>query len=277
MLKKIDLSGFQKDIILWKGKGSEQDIKPSTSPFIATGIDLNPYICKLYTDEIGNLPIINEYICYLLAKEFNLPLEEAVLVNVTDEVLTNSTELKTRGMKSNLGFALKWNKKANANVRQPAFERCTNINIIPMLLYFDQLILNQDRALNDGNLLFDSKQNKLVVIDHSHVFNLGEVWDVSSLAQDKDKWLVDNFDEKYYNMLRLYVDGNSPFNETMRLASQLTHDRIIEIVNSVPEEWEFEDTKKEALIEFLCYRNDHFSDIIQAIKPFCLNWKGGIN
>lgn len=273
MLETIEAIAFQKEIKL----GCSGYEYPLTKPFLVTAKDGNTYICKLFSEEIGNLPVTNEYVCYLLGLHFQLPLEDAVLLKIDDSIISSTPELRERNIQSNIGFALKWNQKANANVRRPALEICKNTDIIPTLIYFDQFILNKDRVLNDGNLLFDSKEKKLIVIDHSHVFENGEVWNDALFQRVKDKWIIDEFDGKYYNMLLPYIKGNNPFNNALKHAQSLTDEIIQNIIFSIPDEWRVPSDLKFALINFLCYRNKNSNKIVEAIAPHCPYWKGGVS
>lgn len=247
----------------------------STYPFIAM-VQSQGYVCKLYEEDLGNLHLINEYVCYQIAKILELPVPEANLIRFSDEIITSSDDLSKRNIKSTLAFGSKLINKVSANINPPLLDTCTNTDVIPTLVLFDQIILNGDRATNDGNLLFNTKTKELIVIDHSHVFEHGTIWNSITLKQVENQLLVGNFDKKYYRMLNRYIDGYNPFARTLQKLSMINERVVKEIVDSIPEEWELDSANSEALISFILHRLDLVPQILKAISVECPQWKGAI-
>lgn len=247
----------------------------STNPFIANTQN-ESYVCKLYESDLGNLHLVNEYVCYHLAKLVNLPIPEANLIRFTQDTISTSDDLSTRDIKSTLAFGSRLINRVQTNITPILLESCDNTSIIPSLILFDQIILNYDRATNDGNLLFNTKKRELIVIDHSHVFNVGTIWTEYSLSQCKDQLLVNNFQKKYYKMLNRYIYGHNPFGTVIDKISMIKLEDIESIVNSVPDEWEFDSTSANALISFIMHRLNLIPNILAAISDECPQWKGAI-
>lgn len=247
----------------------------STDPFIANTQN-QTFVCKLCEDHLGNLHLVNEYVCYHLAKLLGLPLPSASLIRFSDELISSNQDLSNRKIKSNLAFGSELVKKVQTNINPILLESCKNTNIIPNLILFDQLILNNDRATNDGNLLFDLKTKELIVIDHTHVFIDGTIWNEITLEQNKNQLLVDNFQMKYYKMLNRYIYGNNPFNDILKRISQVRKEDIKLIIDSIPQEWAFSPAHSAALTSFLLHRLSLVPNILKEISSECPQWKGAI-
>ncbi|GGG19394.1 hypothetical protein GCM10007425_12350 [Lysinibacillus alkalisoli] len=246
-----------------------------TKPFLAATEDGGIYVCKIQDDDVsGKLTVLNEYVCYCIGRKIGLPIPDAVFIDLT--ILT-SDDLKRidRETSSLIGFGSTYLKKVHNKVNSIALDQSVNHAIIPTLYLFDQIILNEDRAYNDGNLLFDFKNKQLIVIDHSHVFKNGLIWTISSLELHKDQLLVNNVDGKYYSLLTMYIKGNSPFQEALEKFALITPDFIESILHEVPLEWNISPEEKLALKDFLCYRLNLIPQILEGLRDYCPRWKGG--
>lgn len=234
------------------------------------------YACKFFDECSGNLHLINEFVSYKIAKLLNLPIPEANLIRVKKELLPNDPKDERNGkILSELAFGSKWIDRALPKVNPLNLEACLNKQDIPKIIFFDQLILNNDRASNDGNMLYAQKERKLYIIDHSHVFLKALVWNSTTLNDDKTTLLVPTFSKKNNHMLLNYINGHSPFdNFISEVKIKLTRESIEEIVNSIPDEWCLSDNNKQALVQFLSYRITICTDIYSAIKTNWPHWKG---
>ncbi|MCS1382764.1 hypothetical protein NXZ75_11220 [Lysinibacillus sphaericus] len=264
MLNEIDASSYFKKLSIG-----------STSPFIAM-VQSQGYVCKLYEEDFGNLHLINEYVCYHLAKLLELPVPEANLIRFSNEIISSSSDLSNRKIKSTLAFGSLLMNKVQTNINPPLLDKCSNTEVIPTLVLFDQIILNGDRATNDGNLLFNTKTTELIVIDHSHVFEHGTIWNALTLRQVENQLLVGNFDKKYYRMLNRYINGYNPFANTLSKLSTIDEQTVREIVDSIPKEWELDSANSQALISFIMHRLNLVPEILRAISAECPQWKGAI-
>jgi len=126
--------------------------------------------------------------------------------------------------------------------------------------------------------LFNYKTKELIVIDHSHVFKNGTIWDVNTLSQSiqaKDL-LVENFNKKYYVMLIRYINGFNPFKDVLARLGHIDDAIINNIVKSVPKEWDLDETNSQALIDFIQHRIKLVPDILKAMHDHSPYWKGVI-
>jgi len=234
------------------------------------------YIAKATDDNVGVKHLVNEVVCYLLAKLLEVPIPDAALIKIDQTMINSVPFLKDRNIKSDILFGSKLVLNAQANITPPLLEKVKNQVDIPSIMLFDQIIMNEDRAENRGNLLFDFKNRKLFAIDHTHAFKLGALWDVHTLRRInlEKEYLIESFKGKYYRMLQKYVNGNNPFSKVVGKISSLKEADISLIVSSIPNEWEISQEEKEEIKHFLWHRICNIKEILLKIKDECPQWKG---
>ena len=249
----------------------------STRPFIVN-CGGSAYVSKAFDEVTENKHLINEFVCYHIAKLLDLPIPEANLIIIDDSFIESVPELRARDIRSKVLFGSKLVERAQSNVTPPFLERIKNKEDIPSILLFDQIVYNNDRANNDGNLLIDLKSNMLVALDHTHVFKDGLIWTEHSLPKINDEkgYLIDNFHGKYYKMLQRYVTGHNPFNKVKHTLTLIREENISLIVDSIPLEWGITDNEKLELKRFLWHRISNVDEIFKRIKQECPQWKGVI-
>lgn len=249
----------------------------STRPFILNcGNDA--YVAKVFDEELESKHLINEFVCYHLAILMDIPIPEASLINVDDSLIESVPELRERNIKSNTLFGSRLVEKTQTNITPPFLEKIINKDDIPSIILFDQIIYNNDRAHNDGNLLIDYKTKKILAVDHSHVFKDGLLWNQYTLdtINLERQYLIDNFHKKYYKMLQRFVNGNDPFYKIKNKLSSFNPDDISFIVESVPIEWGMTTDESSSLKRFLLHRISNVDDIFKRIHEQCPHWKGVI-
>ncbi len=146
------------------------------------------------------------------------------------------------------------------------------------ILLFDHIIFNADR--NPGNLLVQYKKNNinLQVIDHSHVFINGAIWDMYCLKraiEEKDyfstrilednNYLYDMFfhvlsikKENFTNIISLFMD-------------KITEKTLSNIITEIPNEWLPTQQNIDALIQYISYRVKHLNEICSTIITYLKN------
>ncbi|WP_040286452.1 HipA family kinase [Sporosarcina koreensis] len=249
----------------------------NTRPFIVN-CGNEAYVAKIFDEEFENKHLINEYVCNCLAQFLHVPSPDASLIRMDQSIIDSVPELKERNIKSNLLYGSKLIEPAQPNITPPLLERIKNTDDIPSIILFDQIIYNNDRATNDGNLLINFKEKKIYAIDHSHVFKDGLLWDVHSLDRINSErvYLIDNFHQKYYKMMLRYVKGNDPFSKIKARLSFLTEQDVTYIIDSVPLEWKLLPDDADALKRFILHRINNVNEIFRCIQNQCPQWKGVI-
>jgi len=139
-----------------------------------------PFICRADDDEIyyvkgqgiGIKSLIHEWVAGLLAKAMGIPIAPFALCNVEQDLIDFGLRDDLHELGSGIAFASlrkrgEWIKYSDVNK--------INTELQQDLLMFDYWVKNGDRTLTEyggnPNLLWDSEDKSLVVIDHNNAFD----------------------------------------------------------------------------------------------------------
>lgn len=235
------------------------------------------YVVKVSDNPEGTRVLINEFVCYKLAKILDLPIPDASLIHINENMIKSSLKLQELGVNPGVHFGSRFIKKSTASLQPPILNIVQNPEDIPSIILFDQIIFNDDRTLNKGNLLFDLKERKIIIIDHSHVFKIGALWDKTQLDRihAEPLTLVSDFHGHNYKILLRFINGFNPFHKIMEKITNLQKEDIEWCCEGIPDSWDFPEDDKQALIEFIWYRIENIQQILNLLKDQCPDWKGG--
>lgn len=244
-----------------------------TEPLIAILEDDTHVIIKTFNNVQGNLSLVNEYVCYNIAKELNLTIPDAGLC-IVDEYTSDDNNLLEQEMYG-VGFYSTRVDRTTVISSPKMISLAENVGEMMMMILFDHLIYNKDR--NQGNLLLSfSKSKKLLhVIDHTHVFNLQCIWDKSQLQRcidEKDFEDEDILVNNQYLYQMIYESISIQFEELIKLADnineKLSKELFENVISKVPDEWCMNKDDLNKLVDYLVYRLDHIYDYCKLICNF---------
>ncbi|EKN67518.1 hypothetical protein P9E76_01360 [Schinkia azotoformans] len=247
-----------------------------TNPLLMKTTD-DYYVVKFVGNEHGTRILINEFVCYKLAKLLDIPIPDAALIDIDITKLNQFPELKGLGVETGLHFGSRLAPKAQPSIQPPLLNLVTNKDDIPSIILFDQIIYNNDRTENKGNLLIDIKTKRLLAIDHSHTFKLGALWNEIELKKihEDDLCLVKDFHGHNYKVLLKFVNGFNPFNKILQKIKGISQDDIDWCFEQLPLQWELNKSDEHALKSFLWYRIENIDKFLSLLKEQCHDWKGG--
>lgn len=248
----------------------------TTDP-VLMGCQNGHYVVKSANSEHGPRVLVNEFVSYKLAKLLDLPIPDAALIHINQELIDSSSDLTNMGVCPGYHFGSQFVQKSTTSLQPPLIRLAQNLDDVPSIILFDQIIFNDDRTKNKGNLMFDLKKKKLVIIDHSHVFKLGAIWNSHQLKfiNDEAPQLVNDFHRHNYKILLEYVNGFNPFHKIVTKIKGLSRQDIEWCCEGIPDSWLLPEEDKEALIEFIWYRIINVDGFLTLLKDACPNWKGG--
>lgn len=251
-----------------------------TKPYYVA-CDEDTYVVKFKENPQGVRVLVNEYVCAEIAAIIELPLPSPALIRASEEFVRNSNqELSIHlgaSITSGIHFGTKKVKKAYPITTSDMLKSAKNINIIPDIILFDQLVCNKDRDSNGGNLLFDPIKKEIVVIDHTHVFDLGSIWTSSDLDRRiGQKFTAFDSSGYVYRKLVPFVKGNNPFHASLDRMARLKAPDLWNIINAIPIEWEVTIQEKNTLNQYIWDRLIRIEQCLPIIRPVFPYWKGGM-
>ncbi|MDU2282265.1 HipA family kinase [Clostridium paraputrificum] len=246
-----------------------------TIPIHGTSNGLH-YIVKTFNNVEGNKTLINELVCYLIAKKLSLPIPDAKLgiIDKNTKIDENVSELEDFSEDCfGLAFCSTYLNPVTTISSSKMLKLSSNYKwLLPKLMLFDHLVYNKDR--NKGNLLISlsKNNNQLFIIDHSHTFNLEAIWNSIGLEQKMQEF--DIYDDRimlgnWYHYSKFKTVSNIDIltmKDTVNyFRENLSKDFFESLVDNIPEVWENDKEEIRALIKYLLYRFEHldvFADII---------------
>jgi len=145
---------------------TKQALQGRSEPYLCRGEDgLNYYV----KGRQSSLPSrVHEWVCAHLGKAFGLPIPDFKLAEISSELLY-VTNQNLRSIGVGIGFASRevplacWLEEATKPKVDDELQR--------QLLVFDWWIRNDDRSNQNPNLLWDSENQRVAVIDHNLAFD----------------------------------------------------------------------------------------------------------
>lgn len=251
-----------------------------TEPKYAILDDGSQSIVKLLNGPEGNLVLFNEFICYRMALLVGMPMPRCG-IGLMDE----NTELHNLDIASgkNYGYAFYSTYMPKTTKLLPSIiNLMINKNVFLKILLFDHIVFNRDR--NEGNLLVQFYKNdiSLKVIDHTHVFVNGAIWDAICLKramEDNDLFSTEilEWNERLYSMFyrNVPVVKEELSKEGQIFKDKINQDALVKIMEDCPKEWRPMKENENMLIQYLLYRINHIDIIISTILNYLRN--GGIS
>lgn len=234
-----------------------------------------PVVIKTFNGPEGSLVLFNEYLCYRLAILLDIPMPVSGVCIIDQNTLIYN-DCVAPGQYG-YGFYSTYLSKALPLV-ETIITLMKNKEVFFKILLFDHIIFNADR--NAGNLLvqYYKKNVILQVIDHSHVFRNGAIWNESCLRRfmDERDYLsteVLESNEYLYSMFyhNMSVSQSALDALKVKFSDTVTAPILYHIISDIPTEWCPTDADIAALIEYLLYRVQHIDEICAAILNYLKN------
>jgi hypothetical protein len=251
-----------------------------TKPYNLLCAEGEQYVVKFKENPEGARVLANEYVCAKIAEVLELPLSSPSFINIDDIFIDDfGVEVNAHvgnDISTGIHFGTKKVKKTFPITNSRMLQSAQNVDIIPEIILFDHIIGNSDRDWNGGNLIFDASSMNIVVIDHTHAFELGALWN----AQELNRRIgnpIDTYDTSgfVYKKLIPFVKGHNPFFTIVSKLPRLTQARLGDIISNIPDEWEICQDDKDSLQEYLCDRLNRVNELLDSLSKVLPYWKGG--
>lgn len=245
-----------------------------TNPFVAWCDDGKTYIVKFPGNKQGTKALVNEYIASNLCKYLKLPIFDYSLINVKISDYNENTKNEIIPLEGT-AFGTVYNDNALTILNARMISKSSNRHDAIKILIFDLLIGNYDR--NKGNLMIDSVSKKMFMIDHTHIFGLGTIWDEVQLPRlMNEEFEISTLDQFNYNNIIESIKFDDEFycelNKFIIRVKNINKKFINNIMNSIPSDWLVSDKEKKLLVEYIYNRFNRIDEILNL-----LDIKGGDN
>ena len=245
-----------------------------TTPFVVWCDDGQTYIVKFPGNEQGVKTLVNEFIASNLCEYLKLPIFHYNLIHVKLSDYNDKTSHEIIPLEGT-AFGTIYNDNALTVLNSGMISKASNKNDAIKILIFDILVGNFDR--NKGNLMIDSISKRIFMIDHTHIFGLGTIWDEVQLSRlineefDIKKLHPFNFNN-IIESLKIDEEFYYELNKFIRKVKNINKEFISNIMKCIPSDWNVSDREKTILVDYIYNRFNRVDEILDL-----LNIRGGDN
>lgn len=245
-----------------------------TIPYVVWCDDGNTYVVKFPGNEQGVKTLVNEFIASNLCEYLELPIFQYNLINVKKEDYNENTKNDIVPLEGT-AFGTIYNDNALIILNSGMIAKSVNRNDAIKILIFDILIGNNDR--NKGNLMIDSVSKKIYMIDHTHIFGIGTLWDEYQLPRlIEDEFKIEALNQFNYNNIIGSIKMNEIFynelHKFIKKVKNINKDFIENIMKNIPNDWNVSNKEKSLLVDYIYKRFNRVDEILNL-----LSIKGGDN
>ncbi|ENZ5625709.1 HipA family kinase [Enterococcus hirae] len=247
-----------------------------TQPVRVQADDGKVYVMKYLHDFCSAKILYNELIAYRIGKLLEIPMPDCMVAELSEAFISKTPYLLEMNALACTCFLSEY--RVGTPKISPILARNTvNGKDISKILVFDQIILNNDRAKNDGNLYYDKKEKKVLAIDHSHIFINGEIWSANELKQLKEKspMVVDNLLGRNYRAFSSHLTGYNCYNDTKDKIKKLNKMDVQSIFQGIPADWEIDQEEIESSFELIWEQMKQIEGIAIQLQNAYSKRKGG--
>ncbi len=232
----------------------------STNALLIICNDGKEYVLKHagLKDAGGTNILIAEYLSYLVAQRFNLPIPEHRFIQLNEKFFSTIAEKKLSTMLKTCPELCIGSVFIHGTT---SFEDALKIKnnsykmLFKTIFAFDQYLYNADRFIENPNLLFIPQTNDVKVIDHSMA-----IWPIL----DFEESLTAPIKNRTEHVLFPYAKGDWSY--FVSIVKEIYDVTIEYYINTIPEEWFTEDMDKRFLTEFFQSRRDKIGDILKGVR-----------
>ena len=206
-------------------------------PVLVSCNDQNDYICKYMRFDAAAYKLASELIGAQLAEFWNINTPKFGFVNIKPEHCKNiSTPLNSNApaigfLKNDYAVDITDTNYEIAAKTQKLFEQ------LALIAIFDIWVANEDRTLNNANLLYDVNKQQLISIDYGGIFNTNSFENEMELLSEYDSILHAEIASHIYSGL----DSKITSLETTKRAFFDNVEKSLEIIpfckDNIPPQW----------------------------------------
>jgi len=240
-----------------------------TKPLLARLNNDIPVVIKLFNNVEGNKTLINELVCYKIAKLLKLPIPNAMPCFIDSNTIDGFNEIKPENY--GVAFASMYLEKSTP-LNPFVIRKLSNLDDFYKLLVFDHLIYNKDRNINNLILRFKKNDMSFYLIDHSHVFKNETIWDkycfqTGIATFDVRDTEILNSNRDAYNMFYSHLSvSKEKLTECAKLFDEtLSYDILSEVLKCIPPQWGMTLEDSIALLDYLDYRLNNLETVCNTI------------
>ncbi len=228
-------------------------------PWLMDGDDNIKYAVKFRRNDIPT--IMNEIFANKLASKLHLPVPEMILVNIDQQIIDGTLDLKKRMIPSGRHIATAYIENTftsnhKLEMKQVQGNKIINLDQVPKFIVFDTMLYNADR--NETNTMLSKNKDgtyQYHLIDHGMIFE-GRKWNnsINNLSYRKSP--------KHWNMDK--AQKLEDYEDFIRCVNELKPFDYWDSINHVVDEFLLHENSPKIVVSKLC--SDDQVKIINLVK-----------
>jgi hypothetical protein len=244
----------------------------ATGPHVMECDDGLTYLVKFSG---GSKAAVNEFVGQTLARAISLPTPNSALVDLSEDVIGHSGDLRNRAIQPGLhqGSEVVANASdlSELEMRHRRLdEELVNVEVLPGTVCLDNWILTEDRDRAENHLIQAVPGGfRYYMVDFTHSFT-GPKWTADSLDQGSFvRVLVPSVPQ-----VTASISGPHSFESTLKRIEALGDWRIEETVAAIPGAWGVSEEERTVLVRFLELRRGLLRSVLTSNAGRFPNWVG---
>lgn len=237
--------------------------------------DGDEYVVKFRSNGQGLRVLPNEWVAGACALALGLPMPMIAIVNVSQELLDRTEELRAFRTTPGPQFGCKLIPHGHAEPWRAVLANAENLGDLAGILLFDTWIHNKDRSWRTSNLHVTQDPDgryRVIIFDHGWVFGGKPNWSIESLHTQRDLVKPPFMDGAVYNAFRPHIKGTDPFDSWLRKIEHFSPKTLWRSIETVPDEWGLDLKERYALADYLLHRRRHIRPVIMGLKRRFPHW-----
>ncbi|WP_051351263.1 HipA family kinase [Sulfobacillus thermosulfidooxidans] len=206
--------------------------------------------------------LCSDLIGTLLGHALGVPVPEVVLVDVSWDQLREMPYLTKYRWQPGLQFGTLYIAEARSLKRTDRIDDLSNWSQLPLCALFESWLYNRDVKFSHILRIPQGPSSQFIIIDHGFIFPGGPLWSIESLRRYRRQFPLPS----PLTAIAEDIPYRLTFDSALNKMQSLTSWDLREIVNTVPKQWGLSAERKEAIVEFLTYRQKKLEKVAQHLE-----------
>lgn len=261
----------------WQVNPLQQDIYPirivkpmagKSEPHLVEFSDNLQYVVKFKNSRHGTRALVNEYVVGELAKILTLPVAPFRIAHFSNVFMNQQPTLTQYGFEAGNQFASLYIKNCRGLPREeghvfPTAEEIENATDAAGIIVLDLWVSNVDRGSQNFLLEFlPDERYHIYMIDHGNCFPRGFYWTINTLKETPKKVYKTTSNLWCASLLK----NREEFTPFLKAIQSIPDQKIKEIMQTIPEDWQITGQEREALAVHLINGKKVLPSLIQKFS-----------
>lgn len=240
----------------------------SSDALFMTDVNDVDFVVKLIDNPQGKDTLVCELVMNLLAGKLGVSVPNAHLIDVPQAIIDMTDTMPGIEIRAGLHFATEYIPNSIEGVPKSLLARVSNKETFPKSVVLDIWGDNSDRDNYTNFVIAPDPFSQEGLLFYS--IDFGYCFGSPSWATLEGR--VQNWCRSYLKELCDEINGEDPFEETLRIANEILDAELESFVDDVPADWQMNGSNVLFLKNFLKDRRQYLPGILENNRDIFPNW-----